>query len=104
MIPFWRSIRISAVVAAGRVSIRRPFVRSGIPIRAVAEGRGGCYLLEDLLKQTFFFRIASTLVSRNRRPLQPQREVGRQRVTELMAAAAAVIQERGFEATTMAEI
>jgi AcrR family transcriptional regulator len=36
--------------------------------------------------------------------LQPQREDGRQRVAELMEAAASVIQERGFEATTMAEI
>ena len=42
--------------------------------------------------------------SRNRKPLPPQREVGRQRVAELMDAAAAVIQERGFEAATMAEI
>jgi AcrR family transcriptional regulator len=44
------------------------------------------------------------LSSRIRKTLQPQREVGRQRVAELMEAAAAVIQERGFEATTMAEI
>jgi AcrR family transcriptional regulator len=57
-----------------------------------------------LLKQSFYLRITSTLSSRNRKPLQPQREVGRQRVAELMAAAAAVIQERGFEATSMAEI
>ena len=42
--------------------------------------------------------------SRIRKALQPQREVGRQRVAELMEAAAAVIQERGFEAATMAEI
>lgn len=42
--------------------------------------------------------------SRNRKPLQPQREVGRQRVAELMDAAANVIHERGFEAATMAEI
>jgi AcrR family transcriptional regulator len=34
----------------------------------------------------------------------PQREVGRQRVAELMDAAAEVIQERGYEAATMAEI
>jgi AcrR family transcriptional regulator len=40
----------------------------------------------------------------NRKPLQPQREAGRQRVTELLEAAEAVIQERGFEAATMAEI
>jgi AcrR family transcriptional regulator len=44
------------------------------------------------------------LSSRNRTPLQPQREMGRQRVADLMEAAAAVIQERGFEAATMAEI
>ena len=36
--------------------------------------------------------------------MAPRREVGRQRVAELLEAAAAVIQERGFEATTMAEI
>ena len=40
----------------------------------------------------------------NRAPLEPQRDVGRQRVAELLQAAAAVIQERGFEAATMAEI
>jgi AcrR family transcriptional regulator len=44
------------------------------------------------------------LSSRNRKPLPPQREVGRQRVAELMDAAAAVIQEKGFEVATMAEI
>src|SRR5580698_7561015 len=48
--------------------------------------------------------MSSTLSSRNRAPLEPQRDVGRQRVAELLQAAAAVIQERGFEATTMAEI
>ena len=42
--------------------------------------------------------------SQNRAPLEPQRDVGRQRVAELLQAAAAVIQERGFEAATMAEI
>jgi AcrR family transcriptional regulator len=40
----------------------------------------------------------------SRRTLEPQRENGRQRVAELMQAAADVIQERGFEAATMAEI
>jgi AcrR family transcriptional regulator len=45
-----------------------------------------------------------TLSSQNRAPLEPQRDVGRQRVAELLQAAAAVIQERGFEAVTMAEI
>jgi AcrR family transcriptional regulator len=49
-------------------------------------------------------RIPSTLSSRNRGPLEPKRDVGRQRVAELLDAAAAVIQERGFEAATMAEI
>jgi AcrR family transcriptional regulator len=42
--------------------------------------------------------------SQNRAPLEPQRDVGRQRVAGLLQAAAAVFQERGFEATTMAEI
>src|ERR1700751_860312 len=46
----------------------------------------------------------STSSSRNRQSLTPQREVGRRRVAELIEAAAAVIQERGFEAATMAEI
>jgi AcrR family transcriptional regulator len=44
------------------------------------------------------------LSSQNRVPLEPQRDVGRQRVAGLLQAAAAVIQERGFEAATMAEI
>jgi AcrR family transcriptional regulator len=48
--------------------------------------------------------MSSNSSSQNRQPLEPQRDVGRQRVAELMEAAAAVIQERGFEATTMAEI
>src|ERR1700721_2499543 len=48
--------------------------------------------------------MSSNLSSRNREPLEPQRDVGRQRVAELLHAAAAVIQERGFEAATMAEI
>ena len=42
--------------------------------------------------------------SQNRASLEPQRDVGRQRVAELLQAAAAVFQERGFEAATMAEI
>src|ERR1700743_2871245 len=46
----------------------------------------------------------STSSSPNRGPLAPQREVGRQRVADLIEAAAAVIQERGYEAATMAEI
>ena len=37
-------------------------------------------------------------------PLEPQRNVGRQRVAQLLQAAAAVFQERGFQAATMAEI
>jgi AcrR family transcriptional regulator len=44
------------------------------------------------------------LSSRTRKPLDPQREIGRQRVAELMEAAAAVLEERGLEAATMAEI
>jgi AcrR family transcriptional regulator len=47
---------------------------------------------------------SSNSSSPNRRSLEPQRDVGRQRVADLMQAAAAVIQERGFEAATMAEI
>jgi AcrR family transcriptional regulator len=48
--------------------------------------------------------IPSNSSSRNREPLEPQRDVGRQRVAGLLQAAAAVFQERGFEAATMAEI
>ena len=48
--------------------------------------------------------MGSNLSSQKRKTLAPQREVGRQRVAELLEAAAEVIQERGFEATTMAEI
>ena len=48
--------------------------------------------------------MSSTSSSPNRGPLAPRREVGRQRVAELLDAAAIVIQERGFEAATMAEI
>jgi AcrR family transcriptional regulator len=44
------------------------------------------------------------LSSQNRATLEPQRDVGRQRVAELLQSAAAVFQERGFEAATMAEI
>ncbi len=51
-----------------------------------------------------YLSMASTSSSENRSALEPQRDVGRQRVAELMQAAAAVIQERGFEAATMAEI
>src|ERR1700722_17154704 len=45
-----------------------------------------------------------TLSIQNRASLEPQRDVGRQRVAELLQAAAAVFQGRGFEAATMAEI
>jgi AcrR family transcriptional regulator len=48
--------------------------------------------------------MSSNLSSRNREPLEPQLNVGRQRVAGLLQAAAAVFQERGFEAATMAEI
>jgi AcrR family transcriptional regulator len=44
------------------------------------------------------------LSSPHRKTLAPQREIGRQRVADLMDAAAEVIQERGYEAATMAEI
>jgi AcrR family transcriptional regulator len=53
---------------------------------------------------SIYLRIGLTLSRRNRASLEPQREVGRQRVAELLQAAAAVFQERGFEAATMAEI
>ena len=54
----------------------------------------------------YYLRIYSTLSSskRNRVPLEPQRNVGRQRVAQLLQAAADVFKERGFEAATMAEI
>lgn len=43
--------------------------------------------------------------SRKKRPsLQPSRAAGRQRVSELLAAASELMAERGYEATTMAEI
>src|SRR5258708_26227616 len=48
--------------------------------------------------------MSSNLSRRNREPLEPQRDVGRQRVAGLVQAAGAVFQERGFEAATMAEI
>ncbi|MEW6643822.1 MAG: helix-turn-helix domain-containing protein [Pseudomonadota bacterium] len=48
--------------------------------------------------------MSSNLSSPPRKPLPPQRAVGRQRVAEILEAAAAVFQERGFEAATMAEI
>ena len=48
--------------------------------------------------------MSSTSSSPHRQTLVPQREGGRQRVAELMDAAAEVIQERGYEAATMAEI
>ena len=48
--------------------------------------------------------MTSNLSSRNRDPLEPQLNVGRQRVAGLLQAAGAIFQERGFEAATMAEI
>ena len=48
--------------------------------------------------------MTSTLSTQNRKRLAPRREVGRHRVAELIEAAAATFQERGFEAATMAEI
>jgi AcrR family transcriptional regulator len=48
--------------------------------------------------------MPSTSSLQKRKTLQPQRDVGRQRVADLLQAAAAVIQERGFDAATMAEI
>jgi AcrR family transcriptional regulator len=54
--------------------------------------------------QNYYLSMSSNTSSRNREPLEPQRDVGRQRVAGLLQAAAAVFQERGFEAATMAEI
>jgi AcrR family transcriptional regulator len=62
------------------------------------------YKLEDILKQDHYLSKSSNSSSPNRQSLEPQRDVGRQRVADLMQAAAAVIEERGFEAATMAEI
>ena len=62
------------------------------------------YILEDGLKQDNYLSKSSNSSSPNRQSLEPQRNVGRQRVADLMQAAAVVIEERGFEATTMAEI
>ena len=42
--------------------------------------------------------------NRSRAALSPQRSAGRERVASLMAAAALVFEERGFEKATMAEI
>src|SRR5580693_3271916 len=103
-IPFCRSIRISAVLAAGRVIIRASFWLLEAFISAVACGGRDRYKLEDALKQHIYLSIPSTMSRPNRIPLEPQRDVGRQRVAALMEAAAAVIQERGVEAATMAEI
>jgi len=49
-------------------------------------------------------RPAAARPNRDRPALVPQRSVGRKRVATLMAAASKVIQERGFDAATMAEI
>jgi AcrR family transcriptional regulator len=49
-------------------------------------------------------KVASQSPKTERTALAPQRSVGRERVAALMAAAAQVIQERGYDAATMAEI
>ena len=54
--------------------------------------------------QSYYLSMPSNSSSGNREPLEPQRDVGRQRVAGLLQAAAAVFQEWGFEAATMAEI
>ncbi len=46
----------------------------------------------------------SNTSSEKRATLQPRRAAGRQRVAELLAAASGLMAERGYEATTMAEI
>ena len=48
--------------------------------------------------------MPSTPSTAKRVALAPQREGGRQRVAALLDAAASIIRERGYEATTMAEI
>ncbi|MFT8890289.1 MAG: helix-turn-helix domain-containing protein [Acetobacter papayae] len=42
--------------------------------------------------------------SKKRAPVQPSRAAGRQRVSDILAAASELMAERGYEATTMAEI
>lgn len=90
-----------------------------------AGDRRSITLFEDILKYDSKFivvAVAGKLVSvsspkpkkapqasparpnRERAALAPQRGVGRERVALLMAAASKVIQERGFDAATMAEI
>ncbi|WP_282760043.1 TetR/AcrR family transcriptional regulator [Komagataeibacter saccharivorans] len=46
----------------------------------------------------------SNTSSEKRQPLQPSRAAGRQRVAELLQAASDLMAERGYDATTMAEI
>lgn len=60
--------------------------------------------IEHTLKQGHYLRMDSSTSSEKRAPLQPRRAVGRQRVAELLAAASDLIAERGYDATTMAEI
>lgn len=48
--------------------------------------------------------MPSTISTPRRKALAPRRAGGRLRVAALMDAAAAVLEERGYEATTMAEI
>jgi AcrR family transcriptional regulator len=72
--------------------------------RLLPEAERNRYMLEERLKQGYYLSKPSNSSSTNRRSLEPQRDVGRQRVADLMQAAAAVIQERGFDAATMAEI
>lgn len=59
---------------------------------------------ECILKQEDYLRIDSNTSREKRTPLQPLRSTGRQRVEELLAAASDLMAERGYEATTMAEI
>ena len=60
-------------------------------------------ILEDILK--YKESRGNNLPNPTARPaLEPQRRHGKQRVAALLEAGAAVIEERGFEAATMAEI
>jgi len=110
---------MSAVVVAGRASMRGA-------LRCNGEGKScpSITLFEYMLKYSYVAEgrrnwqtdgmsstptktkalSAAPRPNRERPALAPQRGVGRERVATLMAAASKVIQERGFDAATMAEI
>ena len=53
--------------------------------------------------QDYYLSMGSNSSNRTREPLEPQRDVGRQRVVGRLQAAAALFQERGLKAVTTAE-